>query len=63
MKNKGAPKKDLKEKILQGVAEKSKQVKQHINKASQKIKKWWKGIKKSGKKAPSKSPKSSKSEL
>ncbi|XP_078177235.1 nucleophosmin [Carex rostrata] len=63
MKNKGAPKKDLKEKILRGVAEKSKQVKQHINKASQKIKKWWKGIKKSGKKAPSKSPKSSKSEL
>jgi hypothetical protein len=63
LKNKEAPKKDLKEKILQGVAEKSQQVKKHINKASQKIKKWWKGFKKSGKKAPSKSSKSSKTEL
>ncbi|KAJ4811696.1 Cell cycle protein GpsB [Rhynchospora pubera] len=62
-KNKETPKKDLKEKILEGVAEKSKQVKKHIGKASQKIKKWWRGFKKPVKKAPSKSSKSSKTEL
>ncbi|KAJ3686456.1 hypothetical protein LUZ61_015620 [Rhynchospora tenuis] len=61
-KNKEKPK-DLKEKILEGVADKSKQVKKHIDKASQKIKKWWRGFKKPAKKAPSKSSKSSKNEL
>ncbi|KAJ4788703.1 tRNA (Mo5U34)-methyltransferase [Rhynchospora pubera] len=62
-KNKETPNKDLKEKILEGVAEKSKQVKKHIGKASQKIKKWWRGFKKPVKKTPSKSSKSSKTEL
>lgn len=61
LKNKETPKKDLKEKILKGVAEKSKQVKRHINNASKQIKKWWKGFKKPGKKSASKSSKSSKS--
>ncbi|KAJ3691961.1 hypothetical protein LUZ60_012311 [Juncus effusus] len=62
LKNKEAPKKDLKEKILRQVSVTGKKVKKEINKASQIVKKWWKGNKK-GKKQGPKSSKSTKNEL
>ncbi|XP_008782493.2 uncharacterized protein LOC103702007 [Phoenix dactylifera] len=58
LKNKDPPKKDLKQRILQGITETGKQVKRHVNIVSQTIRKWWQG-----KQKISKPPRTAKSEL
>ncbi|WOK96880.1 nucleophosmin [Canna indica] len=58
LKNKDSPKKDFKQSVLKGITETGKKMKTHFNKASQRIRKWWRG-----KKSASKSPKKGKSEL
>ncbi|XP_073000239.1 uncharacterized protein [Typha latifolia] len=45
LKDKDSPKKDLKQKILEGVTKTTKQMKTQVNNVSQKFKKWWQGKK------------------
>ncbi|XP_018676500.2 uncharacterized protein LOC103975445 [Musa acuminata AAA Group] len=58
IKDKDSPKKDLKQRILQGITKASKQMKANLHKTSQRIQKWFRG-----KKTSSKSAKRRKSEL
>ncbi|KAL5211864.1 hypothetical protein ABZP36_022711 [Zizania latifolia] len=52
LKDKGSPKKDLKQQVVEQIKDTSKKIKGHLNKVSKVVKKWWQG-----KKKPSKSSK------
>jgi hypothetical protein len=51
-KDKGSPKKDLKQQVVKQIKDTGKKLKGHVNKVSKVVKKWWQG-----KKKPSKSSK------
>ncbi|KAL6839595.1 hypothetical protein ACP4OV_030534 [Aristida adscensionis] len=49
LKDKGSPKKDLKEQVVQQFKDTGKKLKGHVNKLSKMAKKWWQGMKKPAK--------------